>query len=110
MSDDRPQDVGRAHRRKGSPSPETAALLTEYQEAMRAELRAVLAELTPAMPVAGLLPDLPPIPIRPSLGDRMRLWDLAIKLGRELGSAIDADPVPAEAAPERPRRRSRIDW
>lgn len=110
MSDDRPQDVGRSHRRKGAPSPETAALLTEYQEAMRLELRTVLRELEGSPAPAGLLPDPEARPIRPPLGDRMRLWDLAIKLGRELGSAIDAEPTPAEAAPSRPRRRARVDY
>lgn len=48
-------------------------------------------------------------PVRPGLADRMKLWDLAIKLGRELGTEVDpaggvgADPTPA-APPAKVRR------
>jgi len=109
-SGDRPQDAGRRHRRRGNPSPETAALLTAYQSAMRDELRAVLAELRGTPEPAGLMPDVVPALKRPSLADRMRLWDLAIKLGRELGTAIDAAPPEADGPAPAPRARRRVDY
>ena len=80
----REQDVGRSHRRHRAPSPETAELLERYQAAMRAELEDVLAEIRPAvgqLTITGAVQ-------RPALEQRRALWDLAIKLGRELGSAI----------------------
>jgi len=103
----RPQDAGRSHKRRGAPSPETAALLTRYQAAMRDDLAALLEDLAPKVP-HGLLADAPAE--RPNLADRTRLWDLAIKLGKELGSAIDADPVSLEPAIPRPRARGRVDY
>lgn len=107
----RPQDQGRRHRARGRTSTETDALLDLYRAAMRTELRAVLVDLegTPAAP--GLIPDVAPARVRPSLADRSRLWDLAIKLGRELGTGIDADPTPQDA-PGRPGvpRRGRVDF
>ena len=107
----RPQDQGRRHRRAGRPSEATRTLLTTYQQAMRDELEAVLLELRGREPEAGLLEaELPPAkPVRPSLRDRQALWDLAIKLGRELGSEIDTAPaVPADAEPAAPARRRRL--
>lgn len=112
----RPQDQGRRHRKRGAPSSETSTLLGEYQAAMRDELRAVLLELRPVAPTGTLeLVDEPPK--RPSLADRSRLWDLAIKLGRELGTEIDpgvgvgGDPsgTPAAAGP-RKWRRARVEF
>lgn len=97
---DRPQDVGRRHRRKGRPSAETVALLEAYRQAMRDELRAVLGELEPVAP-GGLMPDAPKV--RPPIAERARLWDLGIRLGRELGSAIDEPEL--EPAPPRARAR-----
>lgn len=111
---DRPQDVGRSHRRKGAPSPETAELLTAYQAAMRSELRDVLAELKGSVTPTGLLDSeftTAEVRTRPPIAERVRLWDLAIKIGRELGSAIDADPVPVASAPAGPRgRRRKLDY
>lgn len=107
---DRPQDVGRSHRRRGAPSAETAELLTTYQVAMRDELRGILAALKAAKPL-GLVDVGPELAIPLEDPRRDRLWDRAVKLGRELGSAIDADPVPirptegSAAAKPRPRRR-----
>ena len=95
--DARPQDAVRSHRRKGAPSPATASLLAEYQDAMRLELRAVLIELQGSEPPAGL-GMVPAVRVRPSLTDRSRLWDLGIKLGRELAGEIDPRP----AAPDGP--------
>jgi hypothetical protein len=109
----RAQDVGRRHRRRGAPSPATLSLLADYQAAMRAELRATLVELEGKAEPAGLLTieGAAAARIRPSLGDRVRLWDLAIKLGRELAGEID--PVPpaddAAVAPRRGRTR-RVDY
>lgn len=108
---DRPQDVGRAHRRKGAPSAATAALLTEYHDTMRGELRAVLGELAPVTETSDMFPDLPAVTKRPPLRERMQLWDLAIKLGRELGSAIDVpDPGSNVAGPGPRRRGGRADY
>jgi hypothetical protein len=71
---------------------------------MRDELRGILDELAPRPPAAGLgLVQEPPQ--RPPLKERAALWDLAIKLGKELGSAIDAPPeAAAPSRPARPRR------
>jgi hypothetical protein len=105
----RPQDEGRQHRRKGAPSAATASLLARYHEAMRGDLGAVLDELTPT-PIedAGLGLDGAPLIKRPPVKDRAALWDLAIKLGRELGTEIDPGPV-AEAATAPRARRRRVD-
>jgi hypothetical protein len=100
----RPQDVGRSRKRKGAPSPATQALIDRYQESMRAELAALLDELKGSPPPPGILADVEAVIVRPPLKDRAALWDLAIKLGRELGSAIDATPAPAIVGPGRRRR------
>src|SRR5438045_2974930 len=105
----RPQDVGRRHARKGSPSPETLALLTRYQATMRDEMRGILEALSAVKPV-GLLDVAPELAIPLGDAQRDRLWDRAVKLGRELGSAIDADPAPAASSPKTTRRsRKRVD-
>jgi hypothetical protein len=44
---------------------------------------------------------------RPDLATRSRTWDLAIKLGRELGSAIDPSDLDADGAPAKPARKAR---
>jgi hypothetical protein len=108
----REQDQGRRHRRKGAPSPETASLLAEYQAAMRAELRATLVELRGKLPPPGLdLTGAPPVAERPSLNDRGKLWDLAIKLATQLGTEVDPAPArTAEGPRPRPRRAARIDY
>lgn len=107
--DARPQDAGRSHKRKGAPSAATRTLLDRYQSTMRAELAAVLDELEPAAPDPGLgLVSEPPK--RPVIGERIKLWDLGIKLGRELGSSIDGpEPPPTVVGPGR-RRRARVDY
>ncbi len=113
----RPQDQGRTHRRRGRPSAETSSLLADYQAAMRDELRDVLGELRGKPPAAGLLDDPanPPAPVRPPLTERARLWDLAIKVGRELGTEVDVTPAAGEAGPAQPAgprkwRRGRVDF
>jgi hypothetical protein len=111
MTDDagRPQDQGRRHRRVGQPSAATASLLTRYQESMRDELRGLLDEIAGQPAPAGLLDAGKPGPVvRPQLTDRIRLWDLAIKLGRELGTEVDAGPLVAQAP--KPRRPRRVDF
>ena len=100
---DRAQDVGRRHRRKGQPSAETVALLESYRQAMRDELRDVLAEIRGKAPEPGLLPDAAGTVVRPAIAERAKLWDLGIRLGRELGAAIDEPEL--EAAPPRARAR-----
>lgn len=111
----RPQDQGRPHRRRGAPSPETASLLLAYRAAMRAELRAVLDELRgkPKPAGLGLLPEAAVELERPSIEGRVRLWDLGIKLGRELGAEVDEPPAGGAsegAGSARPRRRRRVDF
>lgn len=110
MADERPQDAGRKrNRRAGQPSPETAALLERYQAGMRAELAGLLGELEPVPQDQGLgmveIPDK-----RPELATRSKIWDLAIKLGRELGAAIDVAPPTDGAALPAPRRTRRPDY
>jgi hypothetical protein len=85
----RPQDVARPHRRtRGTPAPETEALLERYRAAMRAELADVLVEIRPPAPQTGQLrTDGTIAATRPTLAQRRELWDLAIKLGRELASS-----------------------
>ena len=113
---DRPQDAGRRHRRVGRPSAATLTLLEEYQAAMREELRATLVEVR-GQPVApGLLDDVMAgggvTVVRPTLADRTRLWDLAIKLGRELGAEVDVGPPapPVRARPAGGPKRGRVDY
>lgn len=107
MSDpagDRPQDVGRRHRKTAAPSIETEAILERYRAAMRLELGDLLDEIRPSsgqLTIDGAIE-------RPTLERRRALWDLAIKLGRELGAA--PDPIaPAELEPAEGRgpRRAR---
>lgn len=106
----RPQDQGRRHRRRGTPSAATASLLADYHAAMRAELRACLGELGGAATENGL-GLVPAVVVRPPLRERMALWDLAIKLGRELGSEVDATPPAGDEGPAPARaRRRRVDF
>jgi len=72
---------------------------------MRDDLGAVLDELTPAPVDAGLGLDGAPLVKPPPVKERAALWDLAIKLGRELGTEID--PGPASVVGPGPRARGR---
>jgi hypothetical protein len=101
----RPQDVARPHRRtRGTPEPETEQLLERYRATMRAELAGLLEDIRPAPATAGQIAlDGTIPPARKSLEERRALWDLAIKLGRELSSvtlepgwsgALDSTPAP----------------
>lgn len=106
----RPQDQGRSHKAKGRPSAETRSLLARYHAAMRDDLAAILDELEPRTPEPGLLPDVKAEPTRKPVKERAGLWDLAMRLGRELGAEIDPGPV-ADAAPARASgRRGRVDY
>jgi len=116
----RAQDQGRRHRRRGEPSPETTTLLVDYQEAMRAELRTLLADIRGRLPDPGLhlLDDAIERGdiaerVQPTLKERAPMWDLAIKIGRELGTSIDPGRAPGGDPPSTPsprRRTSRIDY
>jgi hypothetical protein len=102
----RPQDVGRSHHRSATtPAPETVRVLDRYRAAMRGELDDVLGELRPGGEQLGF--DGMAAPLRPALAERLKLWDLAIKLGRELAApSAGGDPSDAEAAPDEPIRPS----
>jgi hypothetical protein len=82
---DRPQDAARppARRRRGIPSAEALVLLERYRTALRDELGETLTELRPAKGA------------RPALAQRLKLWDLALKLARELASGSDIPEPPA---------------
>jgi hypothetical protein len=108
----RAQDQSRRHRRKGAPSTETATLLAQSQAAMRAELRTLLVDLGGKLPDPGLGLGGPPELVRPPLKERIPMWDLAIKLGRELGTEVDESPPIETRNPESPtrRRRGKVDF
>lgn len=83
---------------------------------MREEVRGLLVELRGKAPPPGLM-DVPggDARIRPALAERTRLWELAVKLGRELGEGIDGEAgTPArDGGPEyapASRRRSRPEF
>jgi hypothetical protein len=101
----------RSHQRRGSPGPETASLLERWQAALRAELEAVLAELSPAPLPNGLLDaELGPAAKRPDLAQRQRLIALGISVARELGTELDTSERAWEGLPERARPRGRVDY
>lgn len=82
---------------------------------MRDELTALLDELRPRSDPQIQLDGKAAPPKRPSVAERSRIWDLAIKLGRELGSEVDPPPASEgnpddPAAPARRIRRGRIDY
>lgn len=100
---DRPQDAGRRHRRtREAPSPETDDVLERYRTAIRAELGDVLEEVRPGRAQLTLAGE--EERLKPALGDRLRLWDLAIKLGRELANGEEWADRPAPATTARPAR------
>jgi hypothetical protein len=92
---DRPQDAGRAHRRRGDLSPETDELLARYRDAMRRELAGILDELEPAeVLVQQSIDGTSDRPVSLGLVARRERWELAIKLARELAGGADAEPSP----------------
>lgn len=85
---DRPQDVGRRHTRKrsgGSDDP----ILARYQTVLRAELVRLMDELEAHTAGLGGITML----AYDKLRDRAERIDLASKIARELGSAIDPQPA-----------------
>jgi hypothetical protein len=74
---------------------------------MRAELGDLLEELRPDLAQLGM--DGAATRIRPAIADRVKLWDLAVKLGRELAApgAADLDPEPEPPASTSSSRRAR---
>ena len=111
MSDgDRPQDVDRSHKRRTGGDPRDDAILERYRAALRAELEDLLAELRPASGQMGAF-DGGAIE-RPSLDRRRALWDLGIKIAKELGAVPlelgwSADTLDATPAPK-PRGAPRL--
>ena len=100
----RPQDASRSpgRRAKGRPSAESRALLARYQKAMRSELEMLLVEIRPYP--RHRLP-------RPPLAERAKLWELAIRLGKELGSEIDvATPTDDKADSGAPATLRAVDF
>lgn len=95
---DRPQDVGRRHTRRGSPSVETIELLERYRAAMRVELAGLLEELGAAGQLSAF--DVH----RPPLDKRRAIWDLAVKLARELAAESGAGELGGPRAGESSRR------
>lgn len=81
---DRPATVGTDHRKRGTQSPETAAVLADYRRAIREELAAVIRDLRTE-----------PAP-KPS--ERATLAALAIKLARHLETGSDPPSTPRSAA------------
>jgi hypothetical protein len=109
---DRPQDVGRSHSRKRAGGAKDRALIERYQDTLRTWLGRTLDELDGAPAPAGLLDE--PNGARPrtlpDVKQATALIDLAAKIARELGAAIDPDPLTDGApAPPRPRRTRKLD-
>ena len=107
------QDVARPHKRtRGTLAPETDALLKRYRATMEAELADLLSEIRPDAGQLTIGGDVS----RPPLEMRRALWDLAIKLGRELGTTTEAqwsgvldsgsDPLGGRRADVKPPRIS----
>jgi hypothetical protein len=113
VSEDRPQDVGRSHhgRRRSEPAPATAEVLEAYRVAMRDELGELLEELRPDRVQMVMLGQ--DVRLKPALAERVKLWDLAIKLGRELGAGEELPaagtiaPPPVDARSPAPRLTAR---
>ena len=107
-TNDRPQDVGRKHARSAGGTADRA-LVERYQTSMRDWLGLTLDALEGEVQPDGLHGPVPRK--RPTATEAGRLWDLAMKLGRELGAAIEPDPLPdGPPAPNRPRRSRKVDY
>jgi hypothetical protein len=102
---DRPQDIGRRHRKSGDTAPETAAIIVRYRAAMRAELGALLDELEPRHLVQSSLDGSSDRAVGLGITARRERWDLAIRLGKELAGGSDEAPVTAETVATAARRR-----
>ena len=106
VAGDRPQDVERPHRRRpGELEPDVDDQLRAYRRALRLELADLLAEIRPPAPSSGqlALDGTLAAPTRPALEQRRQLWDLAIRVARELGQApgVTAETAPAPSRPKR---------
>ena len=105
MSEERPQDAGRRHRKHGAPSQATLTLLARYQQAMRDALTRTLdrIEARPPTQADGTLGLATPL----SADAEAKAWDVAIKLARELATEIDPAGAGGSAgvADGRPRRQ-----
>ena len=105
MNNGRPQDVGRTHARTRKGGPADRALVERYYASMRSWLGRTLDTLEGEAQPDGLHG--PVKPKMPTPTEAGKLWDLAMKLGRELGAEIDPDPLPdapAARVPARPRK------
>lgn len=102
---DRPQDVGRSHGRKGSRGSDDP-LLARYQTVLRAELVRLLDDLEATTAALGGGTVLRYEKMR----DREERVELAAKIAKELGSAIDPGPGPGPSTTGRrpPKPRGRI--
>ena len=77
IDSDRPQDVGRKHRRnpKAIPRVYAGAVLTTYQRTMREELWGLVRRLRSDTKM--------------TFSERERAWKLAIMLAKELGADLE---------------------
>jgi len=89
---ERPQDVGRDRKRRGSPSAATLAVLADYRATLRVELVAVLGELATTKPA--------------DLDRRSQLVGLAVKVARELASGSDGAEGRASVASDATRGKA----
>lgn len=111
----REQDQERSHKKKGRPSPETVRLLTAWQDALRAELRAVVDALEAKEAGTLFAPGASgPGPLYPLEDPRRdRFVSRGIAIAKELGASIDDTPAGPEGktpAKRPPRRRARVDF
>ena len=86
MTQDRPQDVGRKHRKQRRLNAQDTSILATYQAVMRAELRRLLRDIRGEF--KSLPENAPPESLLP-IDERAKRWNLAIKLAKELGADID---------------------
>ncbi len=94
----RPQDQGRKHRKRGTPSAATASLLAKWQDVKRRELESVIGTFTPAPSAQTTLdgaPDVKPL----AIATRTAWMDYGIKIERSLAGEVDEPPDPDAAPP-----------
>lgn len=77
---------------------------------MRSELQGLLDELAPRPDPQLTIDGTTPV-VKLSIHERAKRWDLAIRLGRELGTEVDpGEPVGQEPVPARGARRGKVDF
>jgi len=86
ITQDRPQDVGRKHRKQRRFNAQDTNILADYHNVMRAELRRLLRDIRGEF--KGMPENAPPGSLLP-LSERAKRWNLAFKLAKELGADID---------------------